>query len=172
MTPFETRLIMQATDVLELLEAERAPLRDFENFWKESAIDGVLPRAHAAHRRDHRRRNSRGRLAMGTALMGIGKRERRLNDATLAVARRVGPIEFGKSGEKCEPFDVAKHLRTDRLQAKLGDSGTPVILIHGSGGQAQTWRDNGIAQALAEDTSASSGRTSTASRWAVRSPPI
>jgi pimeloyl-ACP methyl ester carboxylesterase len=35
--------------------------------------------------------------------------------------------------------------------ARLGDSGSPVILIHGSGGQAQTWLDNGIAAALAED---------------------
>ncbi|MEX2583642.1 MAG: DNA alkylation repair protein [Gemmatimonadota bacterium] len=60
------------------------------------------------------------RLAMGTALMGIGKRDRRLNEAALAVAERVGPIEFESSGEKCDPFDVAKHLKTDRLKEKLG----------------------------------------------------
>jgi pimeloyl-ACP methyl ester carboxylesterase len=43
---------------------------------------------------------------------------------------------------------------TDGLRlhyAKIGDSGTPVILIHGSGGAAQTWLDNGIAAKLAQD---------------------
>jgi len=35
--------------------------------------------------------------------------------------------------------------------ATLGDSGTPVILIHGSGGAAETWLENGIAHLLAED---------------------
>jgi 3-methyladenine DNA glycosylase AlkD len=60
------------------------------------------------------------RLAMGTALMGIGKRSPRLNEAALAVAERVGPIEFETTSGKCDPFDVAKHLKTDRLKAKLG----------------------------------------------------
>jgi hypothetical protein len=32
----------------------------------------------------------------------------------------VGPIEFESAGGKCEPFDVAKHLTTDRLADKLG----------------------------------------------------
>lgn len=43
---------------------------------------------------------------------------------------------------------------TDGLRlhyAKMGNSGTPVILIHGSGGQAQTWLDNGIAAELARN---------------------
>lgn len=35
--------------------------------------------------------------------------------------------------------------------ARLGDEGTPVILIHGFGGQAQTWLDNGIAHTLARN---------------------
>lgn len=59
------------------------------------------------------------RLAMGTALMGIGKRSRRLNEAALAVAERVGPIEFESASGTCDPFDVAKHLRAERLSAKL-----------------------------------------------------
>lgn len=63
---------------------------------------------------------SRVRLAMGTALMGIGKRSLRLNEAALAVAERVGPIEFESASGKCDPFDVAKHLKTERLKAKLG----------------------------------------------------
>ena len=62
----------------------------------------------------------RVRLAMGSALMGIGKRSAALNAAALAVARAVGPIEFTSASGACEPFDVAKHLTTDRLREKLG----------------------------------------------------
>ncbi|NLB57501.1 MAG: hypothetical protein GX805_03395, partial [Gammaproteobacteria bacterium] len=60
------------------------------------------------------------RLSMGTALMGIGKRTAALNHAALEVARAVGPIGFTSASGKCEPFDVAKHLSTDRLKEKLG----------------------------------------------------
>ncbi|MBM3740325.1 MAG: hypothetical protein FJW39_31610 [Acidobacteria bacterium] len=60
------------------------------------------------------------RLAMGVALMGIGKRSAGLNKAALAVARAVGPIEFTSASGKCEPFDVVKHLTTDWLKRKLG----------------------------------------------------
>ena len=52
--------------------------------------------------------------------MGIGKRSAALNQAALKVARDVGPIEFTSASGKCEPFDVAKHLTTDRLKEKLG----------------------------------------------------
>jgi 3-methyladenine DNA glycosylase AlkD len=60
------------------------------------------------------------RLAMGAALMGIGKRSAVLNQAALKVARDVGPIEFTSASGECEPFDVVKHLTTDRLKEKLG----------------------------------------------------
>lgn len=60
------------------------------------------------------------RLAMGAALMGIGKRNAVLNAAALTVARAVGPIEFTSVSGTCEPFDVVKHLTTDRLREKLG----------------------------------------------------
>lgn len=60
------------------------------------------------------------RMAMGSALMGIGKRSAGLNEAALKVARDVGPIEFTSVSGECEPFDVAKHLTTDRLKEKLG----------------------------------------------------
>ena len=43
------------------------------------------------------------RLAMGTALMGIGKRSAALNQAALEVARRSGPIEFTSPSGRCEP---------------------------------------------------------------------
>jgi 3-methyladenine DNA glycosylase AlkD len=59
------------------------------------------------------------RLSMGTALMGIGKRSAALNEAALKVARDVGPIEFTSASGECEPFDVVKHLTTERLKEKL-----------------------------------------------------
>jgi 3-methyladenine DNA glycosylase AlkD len=66
------------------------------------------------------REPERVRMSMGAALMGIGKRSAKLNAAALAVARKVGPIEFTSASGACEPFDVAKHLTTDRLKEKLG----------------------------------------------------
>ena len=65
------------------------------------------------------REPERVRLAMATALMGIGKRTARLNAAALKVARAVGPIEFTSASGTCEPFDVAKHLDNDRLREKF-----------------------------------------------------
>ena len=62
----------------------------------------------------------RVRMAMGMALMGIGKRSAVLNQAALKVARDVGPIAFSSPSGNCEPFDVAKHLTTERLKEKLG----------------------------------------------------
>jgi len=64
--------------------------------------------------------SERVRLSMGTALMGIGKRSAALNEAALKVARAVGPIEFTSASGACEPFDVVKHLTTDRLRKELG----------------------------------------------------
>ncbi|MEM8711552.1 MAG: DNA alkylation repair protein [Planctomycetota bacterium] len=57
-------------------------------------------------------------MAMAGALMGIGKRSRKLNTAALKVARKMGPIEFDSTG-KCDPFDVAKHLTSAYLQDRL-----------------------------------------------------
>ena len=60
------------------------------------------------------------RLAMGGALMGIGKRNVNLNQAALKLAQAIGPIDFNEDGKKCDPFDVAKHLTSDYLKEKLG----------------------------------------------------
>ena len=58
--------------------------------------------------------------SMGGALLGIGKRNARLNFAALKVARTIGPIHFELEGSKCEPFDVVKHLTSDYIRNKLG----------------------------------------------------
>lgn len=60
------------------------------------------------------------RLAMGGALMGIGKRNKTLNAAAIRVARRIGPVDYGAGETGCEPLDVLKHLENKRLQDKLG----------------------------------------------------
>jgi 3-methyladenine DNA glycosylase AlkD len=58
-------------------------------------------------------------MAMGTALMGVGKRSARLWPKALRLARKISPIDWDPTGA-CEPFDVVKHLDNDRLKAKLG----------------------------------------------------
>ena len=61
------------------------------------------------------------RAAMGGALMGIGKRNKKLNAAAVKLAKAIGPIDYGDDGgSTCEPLDVLKHLVTDRLKEKLG----------------------------------------------------
>lgn len=60
------------------------------------------------------------RLAMGAALMGMGKRSAVLNRAALQVAQKAGPIAFSSASGDCEPFDVVKHLTSSRLLEKLG----------------------------------------------------
>ena len=58
-------------------------------------------------------------LAMGAALMGIGKRNVSLNQAALSLAQKLGPIDFNENGKKCDPFDVAKHLTSDYIKNKF-----------------------------------------------------
>jgi 3-methyladenine DNA glycosylase AlkD len=59
------------------------------------------------------------RLAMGTALMGIGKRNLALNEVCIRVAKRIGPIDFNEGDSKCDPFNVLKHLDNEPLRKKL-----------------------------------------------------
>jgi hypothetical protein len=97
----------------------RTALRDVEVLGEEGAERGFL--AHVDRIADTiGGASEKVRLSMGTALMGIGKRSAALNKAALKVARDVGPIEFTSASGECEPFDVAKHLTSDRLKEKLG----------------------------------------------------
>lgn len=60
------------------------------------------------------------RLAMAGALVGIGKRNKKLNRAAIRVAKKAGPIDFNAgSGRKCDPFDPHKHLTSEYLKKKL-----------------------------------------------------
>ena len=60
------------------------------------------------------------RMAMAGALVGIGKRNKKLNRAAVRVAKQVGPIDFNEgSGSRCDPFDPHKHLTSEYLKKKL-----------------------------------------------------
>jgi 3-methyladenine DNA glycosylase AlkD len=60
------------------------------------------------------------RVGMGGALIGIGKRNKKLNAAAIKVATAIGPIHFSDGDKQCEPMNVLKHLTSDYLRTKLG----------------------------------------------------
>ncbi len=53
------------------------------------------------------------------ALMGIGKRNRKLNKAAIKAAKAIGPVEVDYGDTGCEPLDVLKHLTSDYIKKKL-----------------------------------------------------
>jgi 3-methyladenine DNA glycosylase AlkD len=57
--------------------------------------------------------------AMHVSLMGIGKRNLKLNRAALKAAKAIGPVEVDYGDNGCEPMDIVKHLTSDWLQKKL-----------------------------------------------------
>ena len=94
-----------------------APLADVEQVIRR------LDDAYLLGRIDHIRNAIDGeetwvRAAMGGALIGIGKRNKKLNQAAIRAAKAIGPIDYGDDNS-CEPLDVLKHLTSDHLQKKL-----------------------------------------------------
>ena len=60
------------------------------------------------------------RESMAAALMGIGKRNKKLNQAAIKAAKAIGPIDVDYGPDnRCEPLDVLKHLTSDYLKRKL-----------------------------------------------------
>lgn len=60
------------------------------------------------------------RESMAGALMGIGKRNKELNLAAIRAARAIGPIDVDYGDDnRCEPFNVLKHLESDYLKKKF-----------------------------------------------------
>lgn len=60
------------------------------------------------------------RLSMGGAVIGIGKRSKKLNKAGIKLAKRISPIEYDAGDTSCEPLDILKHLTSDYIKQKLG----------------------------------------------------
>lgn len=62
------------------------------------------------------------REAMNGALLGIGKRNKTLNEAAIKAAKAIGPVDIDYGDDNsCEPMDVLKHLTSDYLQKKWKD---------------------------------------------------
>ena len=60
------------------------------------------------------------REAMNGALLGIGKRNKKLNKAAVRAAKAIGPVDVDYGDDNsCEPLDVLKHLTSDYLKKKL-----------------------------------------------------
>lgn len=60
------------------------------------------------------------REAMSGALMGIGKRNRKLNKAAILAAKAIGPVDIDYGDDNsCEPLDVLKHLTSEALKKRL-----------------------------------------------------
>jgi 3-methyladenine DNA glycosylase AlkD len=58
-------------------------------------------------------------MSMSAALMGMGKRNLKLNQAAIKVAKNIGPIPVETGKTQCEPFDVSKHLTSEYLTNKF-----------------------------------------------------
>lgn len=86
---------------------------------KKSATEEEYFLTHVAHiKKTYPKQPTTVLMSMATALMGIGKRSRELNVAALAVAMKIGPIDFDPDG-RCEPMDVTKHLSSNYIEDKL-----------------------------------------------------
>lgn len=61
------------------------------------------------------------RESMNGALMGIGKRNKKLNKAAIKAVKKIGPVDVDYGDDNsCEPLDVLKHLTSDYVKKKLG----------------------------------------------------
>lgn len=82
--------------------------------------DGFLMGCIDRIRREIQGETNKVRVAMGGALIGIGKRNTELNAAAVELAKEVSPIDYDAGDSGCEPLDVLKHLSSDYLKKKLG----------------------------------------------------
>ena len=60
------------------------------------------------------------RESMNTAMMGLGKRNKKLNRAAIKAAKAIGrvDIDYGEDND-CQPLDVLKHLTSDYIKKKF-----------------------------------------------------
>jgi hypothetical protein len=87
---------------------------------RKTAPDEAYFLAHVARiEKSHHKQPIDVLMAMGGALLGMGKRSKDLNAAALKVAIAIGPIDFDPDGS-CDPMDVAKTLSGDYVRKKLG----------------------------------------------------
>lgn len=95
-------------------------LYEISKNYKKSAPDEEYFLAHIAQiEKTYQKQSINSVMSMACALMGIGKRSKKLNAAALKVARKIGAIDFDPDGS-CDPMDVTKHLTSDYIKKKLG----------------------------------------------------
>lgn len=69
----------------------------------------------------HRDKDMWVRESMNGALVGIGKRNKKLNKAAIKAVKAIGPVDVDYGDDNsCEPLDVLKHLTSDYIKKKLG----------------------------------------------------
>ena len=89
-------------------------LYEVSKWKKKSAPEEAAFLAHVARiDKTYKKQSTESLMSMAGALLGIGKRSKKLNAAALKVANKIGPIDFDTDG-KCDPWDVSKHLSRDR----------------------------------------------------------
>ncbi len=60
------------------------------------------------------------RESMNGAMMGIGKRNKKLNTAAIRAVKAIGPVDVDYGDDNsCEPIDVLKHLTSDYVKKKF-----------------------------------------------------
>lgn len=60
------------------------------------------------------------REVMNRALMGIGKRNKKLNQAAIKAAKAISTVDIDYGDDNsCEPLDVLKHLQSEYVQTKF-----------------------------------------------------
>ena len=116
-TPFVVELADKwiASDDPERQRCGYGLLYEVSKSKKKTAPDDDYFLAHIAHiAKTHKDQSVDGLMAMGGALMGMGKRSK-----VLEVANDIGPIDFDPDG-RCDPMDISKHLTSDYIKEKLG----------------------------------------------------
>lgn len=87
---------------------------------KKSAPDETAFLRYVAHiDKTHAKQPVDVKLAMGSALLGIGGRTKKLHRAALKTAKKMGPIHFDPTG-KCDPFEPAARLNHEVIRKRVG----------------------------------------------------
>lgn len=87
-------------------------ITEMDDAWLQSCIDHIRETIHG--------KEMWVRESMNGALIGIGKRDRKLNKSAIRAAKAIGPVDVDYGDDNsCEPVDVLKHLTSDYLKKKF-----------------------------------------------------
>ena len=87
---------------------------------KDKSLDDAFFLPHVARiQADLQNEENFVRDAMNTSLFTMGQRSKALNEASIAAAKAIGPVEVDYGANSCKPVDVIHHLTGDRIQKKF-----------------------------------------------------